>query len=161
MQWWCLGCATWKYGTLNKLRDEKMAKARSPVLSLLLKKVIRPSNERCPLYTLKKEALFFPRQKDTKKNKNEQVLLSFFQFTILSSYFVSHHISPWPSLSIKPSITTVYEILQAWMLEWVAIPSSRGSSWPRDRTCVSHVSCTGRQILYYWGSCSRDMLCCA
>ena len=31
------------------------------------------------------------------------------------------------------------------MLEWVAISSSRGSSWPRDRT---HVSCTGRWILY-------------
>ena len=28
-------------------------------------------------------------------------------------------------------------ILQARMLEWVALPSSRGSSQPRDRTCVS------------------------
>ena len=27
-------------------------------------------------------------------------------------------------------------------LEWVAMPSSRGSSCPRDRTCVSYVSCT-------------------
>ena len=25
--------------------------------------------------------------------------------------------------------------------EWVAMPSSRGSSWPRDRTCVSCSSC--------------------
>ena len=32
-------------------------------------------------------------------------------------------------------------------LEWVAISSSRGSSWPRDRTLVS---CIGRQILYHW-----------
>ena len=32
------------------------------------------------------------------------------------------------------------------MLEWVAIPFSRGSSRPRERTCVS---CTGRQILYH------------
>ena len=31
------------------------------------------------------------------------------------------------------------------MLEWVAISSSRGSFWPRDRT---RVSCTGRWILY-------------
>ena len=28
------------------------------------------------------------------------------------------------------------EILQARILEWVAMPSSRGSSWPRDRTCL-------------------------
>ena len=26
--------------------------------------------------------------------------------------------------------------------------SSRGSSWPRDSTCISYVSCIGRQILY-------------
>ena len=28
------------------------------------------------------------------------------------------------------------DILQARILEWVAMPSSRGSSWPRDRTCL-------------------------
>ena len=27
------------------------------------------------------------------------------------------------------------------MLEWVAMPFSRESSWPRDRTCASYVSC--------------------
>ena len=31
-------------------------------------------------------------------------------------------------------------ILQARILEWVAMPSSRGSSWPRDWTCVSCIS---------------------
>ena len=30
--------------------------------------------------------------------------------------------------------STVYGISQARILEWVAIPFSRGSSWPRDRT---------------------------
>ena len=33
--------------------------------------------------------------------------------------------------------TSVHGFLQAWILEWVAMPSSRGSSWPRDRTWVS------------------------
>ena len=33
--------------------------------------------------------------------------------------------------------------------KWFAMPTSRGSSWPRDRTCVSHVSCIGRQGLYH------------
>ena len=28
------------------------------------------------------------------------------------------------------------------ILEWVAISSSRGSSWPRDQSCISCVSCT-------------------
>ena len=31
-------------------------------------------------------------------------------------------------------------ILQARILEWVAIPFSRGSSWPRDQTRVSHIA---------------------
>ena len=34
-------------------------------------------------------------------------------------------------------------ILQAKILEWVAMPFSKGSSHPRDWTCISHVSCIG------------------
>ena len=36
--------------------------------------------------------------------------------------------------------------LQARILEWVAMPSSRGSSDPGIE-CMSHVSCIGRQAL--------------
>ena len=35
-------------------------------------------------------------------------------------------------------------ILQARILEWVAMPSSRGSSGPRDLTRISYVSCIGK-----------------
>ena len=46
---------------------------------------------------------------------------------------------------------TVHGVSQARKLEWVAISSSRGSSWPRDQNlCASRVSCTGRQTLYHW-----------
>ena len=41
-----------------------------------------------------------------------------------------------------------HEISQARILEWVAISFCRGSSQPRDPTCVSWVSCTGRRVLY-------------
>ena len=43
----------------------------------------------------------------------------------------------------------VSEISQAIVLERVAISSSRGSSQPRDRTCVSCISCLSRQIRYH------------
>ena len=33
--------------------------------------------------------------------------------------------------------SSFHGILQARILEWVAVPSSRGSSWSRDQTCVS------------------------
>ena len=36
----------------------------------------------------------------------------------------------WPGSSVQG-------ILQARRPEWVAMPSSRGSSWPRDPTCIS------------------------
>ena len=35
---------------------------------------------------------------------------------------------------------SVHGILQARTLEWVAVPFSRGSSQPRDRTRVSHIA---------------------
>ena len=41
-------------------------------------------------------------------------------------------------------------ILQARIPEWVATSSSRGSSWPRDQTHVSYISCIGRRVLYHW-----------
>ena len=50
--------------------------------------------------------------------------------------------------------SSVHGTLQARILEWVAIPSSRGSSWPRDLTWVSYTAggfwaTQGR--LYYCG----------
>ena len=39
-----------------------------------------------------------------------------------------------------PMNYTVHGIFQARILEWVAIPFSRGSSQPRDRTQVSHIA---------------------
>ena len=50
----------------------------------------------------------------------------------------------------SPPGSSVHRMLQARTLEWVAMPSSRGSSQPRDRTWVSCVSCIGRWILYCW-----------
>ena len=40
----------------------------------------------------------------------------------------------------NPPGASVHGILQARTLEWVAVPSSRGSSWPRDWSCLSYIS---------------------
>ena len=59
---------------------------------------------------------------------------------------LSHSVvSDFLRLHSLPS-SSVYGIFQARILEWVAISYSRGSSWPKDGTCVS---CIGRQILYH------------
>ena len=49
------------------------------------------------------------------------------------------------SMDYCPPGSSVHGISQASILEWVAISSSRVSSWPRDWTCVSRF----RQILYH------------
>ena len=52
-------------------------------------------------------------------------------------------------MDCSPPGSSVHGILQARTLEWVAVPSSRGSSWPRDREAhVSYISCIGKQVLY-------------
>ena len=50
-------------------------------------------------------------------------------------------------MDCSPPGSSVREILQARILEWVAVPFSRESSRPRDQTHISYISCTGRQIL--------------
>ena len=55
----------------------------------------------------------------------------------------------WDPMDCSLPGSSVYGIFQARILEWVAISSSRGSSWPRDWT---RVSCIGRQMLYHWAT---------
>ena len=45
-----------------------------------------------------------------------------------------------------PPGSSVHGVLQASILEWVAISSSRGSSRPRDQTCISCISCISRRF---------------
>ena len=59
-------------------------------------------------------------------------------------------VTPWTVCNSLDS--SLHGILQAKILGWAAVPFLRGSSWSRDRTHVSHVSCIGRCILYHWAT---------
>ena len=50
-------------------------------------------------------------------------------------------------MDYSPPGSSVYEIFQARILEWIAIPLSRGSSQPRDWT---QVSCTAGRFFTNW-----------
>ena len=54
---------------------------------------------------------------------------------------------PWGP---PPPGSSVHGVLQARVLQCVAMPSYRRSSQPRDWTHVSFVSCIGREVLYHW-----------
>ena len=45
----------------------------------------------------------------------------------------------WDPMDYSLPGSLFHGILQAWILEWVAISSSRASSWPRDRNWVSRI----------------------
>ena len=64
---------------------------------------------------------------------------------------LSHFSCIWLCIPMdcSPPGSSVHGILQARILECVAMLSSRGSSQHRDWTCVSYVSGTGRQVLYH------------
>ena len=53
--------------------------------------------------------------------------------------------------------SSVHEILQVGILERVAVPFSRGSSWPRDWTCVS---CIAGRFFTIWATREALMSCC-
>ena len=43
-------------------------------------------------------------------------------------------------MGCSPPDSSLHAIFQARILEWVATPSSRGSSWPWDQTCISCIA---------------------
>ena len=51
-------------------------------------------------------------------------------------------------MDCSPPGSSVLGVLQAGILEWGAVLSSRRSSQPTDRICISYVSRIGRRVLY-------------
>ena len=71
----------------------------------------------------------------------------------LSRSVVSDSATPWTAAHQAP---LPMGILQARILEWIGMPSSRGSSQPRDGTQVSHIASgfftvwDTREVQEYW-----------
>ena len=55
----------------------------------------------------------------------------------------------WDTVDHSLPGSPVHGIVLARKLEWIAMPSSRGSSQLRNGTHISYVSCTGRRVLYH------------
>ena len=65
---------------------------------------------------------------------------------VLSCSVVSDSAIPW---TVARQAPLSMGILQAKIQEWVAMPSSKGSSQPRDQTQVSHIA---RGFFTIWAS---------
>ena len=77
---------------------------------------------------------------------NRSVLLPIFfsiwvltTFRPMHAFILSHFSCVWlcATVDCSPSSSFLHEILQAIILVWLPTPSSRGSSIPRDRICLS------------------------
>ena len=55
------------------------------------------------------------------------------------------------TMNCSPPGSPVHGILQARILEWIAMSSSRGSSWPRDQTLISCFYIVGG-FFTHWGT---------
>ena len=58
----------------------------------------------------------------------------------------------WNPMDCSLPGASVHGILQARILEWVAMPSSRGSSRPTDRTLHCKFSCTAGRFFTVWAA---------
>ena len=57
----------------------------------------------------------------------------------------------------SPPGSSVHGILQARILEWVAMPPSRGSSGPKDQTHISYISCIGSGFFFWEAPFFKDI----
>ena len=67
------------------------------------------------------------------------------------------------SMNYSPPDSVVHELFQAKILRWVATSYTRGSCWPKDPSCVSCTSYTGRQVFYHcttWEALTIAIQCC-
>ena len=94
-------------------------------------------------------------QTETKKQKNSLLLsLKYIFLMYLSTSCMHTQIAKSCRFFCDPMDCSspdsfVHGIFQARILEWVAMPFSRGYSQLKDQT---HVSCIGRQVLYHWAT---------
>ena len=95
-------------------------------------------------------------------NMTQQLNSSFILYIIKYVHVHAKSLKSGPTLCdpVDCSLTgsSVHGIPQPRILEWVAMPSSRGPSQPRDQTLVSCFSCLGRQVLYHQRHLGRPFI---
>ena len=78
------------------------------------------------------------------KPKLRDILQNTYPVTLQSIKIVSEVAQLYPTLwgpmDCSPPGSSIHGIFQARVLEWVAISSSRGSSWPRDGSQISRTT---------------------
>ena len=80
-------------------------------------------------------------------------------FHCLCAKLLQSYLTLCDPIDCNPPGSSVNVILQARILEWVAISFSTGSSQCRNQTNVSYISCVGRLVLYHQRQLGKPILC--
>ena len=81
----------------------------------------------------------------------EQVLWNTAPCLCAACYVTSVMSNTLQPMDCSPPGSSIHgDSVQASILQWVAMPSSMGSSQSRDQTHVSYVSCIGKWVLYHY-----------
>ena len=100
------------------------------------------------------QAMFIKLVYSLKLPKSLNLLLSDKSYLNVTSVYVCVHaqscLAFFNPMDHSPPGSTVHGIFQARILEWVVISCSKGSSQPRDWTCISGVSCIGRRVFFFF-----------
>ena len=126
---------TWLYQAVREMYKWDVSTnllLKSPLLSLVLCNL----NSSLPEMTLKEWALLFHTPRLYACCSYWEAWANSFACSCVSAYLVASVMSY--SLWLYPPGSSVHGIFQPRILEWVAMPSSRGSYQPRDCTCVSY-----------------------
>ena len=106
------------------------------------------------IYLIPAFLLFFPLSVNDNtwllKSKTWELFFNVFLFLSIHTKSLQLCLTLCDPKDCSPPGSSVHGILQARILEWVAISCSRGSSWPRDWTHVSYISCIDRWVLYHF-----------
>ena len=88
----------------------------------------------------------------------KQTIKSFLKVKVYMSVCVCAHssLTLCNSMDCSPHDPSVHGVLQARILECIAISYSRGSSHGRDQTCIS---CIGRRIVYHLSHLGSPNIC--
>ena len=86
-------------------------------------------------------------------------IMEFFScFTVNCAWVLSH---VWLFVTLRTPLvlpgSSVHRILQARILEWVAISSSRRASWPRGQTQVFCISCIAGGFFAHWAPSGKPI----
>jgi len=85
------------------------------------------------------KAYYFMNGKNKEQTNTDlgKEILYMMNLCCMRAKLLQSHLTLWDPMDCSPSGSSVHGILQARILEWLAVPSSKGSSQPRDQTHIS------------------------